>query len=169
MIPLDPGRRLFSQKGIKGGHYDRELQDFVNRHPRYVIVKEAEKVKKGVIYRKYSQYRWAGSGSKPGPHDKRFPKPGDALAGTYHSDWLLAKKGGTPLPKTTFSSLQDFLLVVDEVWIEWYSATPIHIRRHVTEFIHFSTSVGILLTVFFRYIPPNHFHLRTAFVEASWF
>jgi hypothetical protein len=73
MIPLDPGRRTFLQSGLKGGHDDGLLHEFINSHPKYVIVKEAEKVAKGVTYRKYSPYRWQGSGPKPTPHDPRFP------------------------------------------------------------------------------------------------
>ena len=97
MIPLDLGRGGFLQTGINGGHHDTLLHSFVDSHPRYVIVKEAEKMAGGVIYRKYSQYRWEGSGAKPKPHDKRFPKPGHAAAGKYHSDWVVAKQRGIPL------------------------------------------------------------------------
>lgn len=114
MIPSDPGRRPFLGTGIKGGHHDNLLHDFVHHHPQIVVVKEAEKLVGGAVYRKYSQYRWQGSGPKPASHDSRFPKPGDALAGTYDSDWVVAKQRGVPHPKTTFSSLQSFLLAVDE-------------------------------------------------------
>ena len=57
MIALDSGRRLFSQNGINGGHDETLLHEFINNHPQIVIVKEAQKVAKGVVYRKYSQYR----------------------------------------------------------------------------------------------------------------
>lgn len=62
MIPSDPGRRAFLSNGIKGGHHDKLLHDFVDSHPQIVIVKEAEKIVGGAVYRKYSQYRWKGSG-----------------------------------------------------------------------------------------------------------
>ena len=170
MIPLDPGRRLFSQDGIKGGHDETLLHEFVNSHPQIVIVKEAEKVAKGVVYRKYSQYRWDGSGPKPSSHDKRFPKPGDAMAGKYDSDWILAKRKGVPLPKTTFSNPEDFLLAVDEAWFLWYKANAVLALLGITtEFTYFSSEAGIQITGFFYYISGTDYGLDTAYVEASWF
>jgi hypothetical protein len=170
MIPLDPGRRLFLRGGINGGHYDRILHDFVNNHPIYVIVKEAEKVVKGVVCRKYSQYRWQGSGPKPKAHDSRYPKPNDAIAGTYHPSFQLAKKRGIPLPKTTFSYLQDFLLAADEAWHYWYNvhATLTHIGTKI-EFTIFATRAGIQITGSFHRISSSSFRLQTVYVEASWF
>jgi hypothetical protein len=169
MIPLDPGRRRFLGHGIQGGHHDHFLHDFVKKHPQIVIVKEAEKAVSGIVYRKYSQYRFRGSGSKPTSYDSRFPKAGDAAAGTYHSDWVLAKQKGMPHPKSTFSSLEDFLLVVDEAWLRWYAAKSAHVSSGVNDFSHFSTLFGVLLTGFFRHIPPDQFHFLTVYVEASWF
>lgn len=169
MIPLDPGRRRFLGHGIQGGHHDQFLHDFVKNHPQIVIVKEAEKIVGGIVYRKYSQYRFRGSGIKPRSHDSRFPKPGDAAAGSYHSDWVLAKQKGMPHPKTTFSNLEDFLLVVDEAWFRWYAANSAHVRSGLNYFTHFSTLFGVLLTGFFRHIPPDQFHFQTLYVEASWF
>lgn len=170
MLPIDLGRRFFLQYGINGGHHDTLLHEFVNHHPQIVIVKEAEKVVKGVVYRKYSQYRFRGSGPKPNPHDKRFPKPGDAVTGKYHSDWELAKQGGIPLPKTTFSSLNDFLLAVDEAWFLWLRANFALVRSGITtEFTHFSNEANIQVTGFFYRISKNHYRLDTAYVEASWF
>ncbi|MGB0386096.1 MAG: hypothetical protein ACPGWR_14915 [Ardenticatenaceae bacterium] len=170
MIPADPGRRLFRQAGISGGHHDKLLGEFVNNHPQIIIVKEAQKEARGIIYRQYSQYRWQGSGPKPMPHDSRFPTAGDAAAGTYDSDWMLAKQKGAPLPKTTFSSLQDFLPGVDEAWLGWYGANSVLAPLGVTnQFTYFSTLVDIQVTGFFDYIPPDHFLVTTAFVEASWF
>ncbi|MGB0386713.1 MAG: hypothetical protein ACPGWR_18025 [Ardenticatenaceae bacterium] len=170
MIPSDPGRRLFWQAGIKGGHHDKLLHDFVDSHPQYIIVKEAEKLVGGLVYRKYSQYRWKGSGPKPLPHDSRFPKPGDAGAGTSHSDWVLAKRGGVALPKTTFENLLSFLVAADEAWYKWYDANSVKAHSGFDEqFTHFSMFAGIELTGFFDYILPDQFRLRTVFVEASWF
>jgi hypothetical protein len=170
MIPLDPGRRLFSQDGIKGGHDETLLHEFVNSHPQIVIVKEAEKVAKGVVYRKYSQYRWDGSGSKPSSHDKRFPKPSDAMAGKYDSRWILAKRKGVPLPKTTFSNRDNFLLAVDEAWLLWYKANAVLAPLGITtEFTYFSSEAGIQVTGFFYYISGTDYGLDTAYVEASWF
>ena len=57
MIPVDPGRRLFSQDGINGGHDETQLHQFVNRHPQIVIIKEAEKIAKGVIMTSLKQKR----------------------------------------------------------------------------------------------------------------
>ncbi|MGB0386989.1 MAG: hypothetical protein ACPGWR_19410 [Ardenticatenaceae bacterium] len=171
MIPLDPGRRTFLRDGINGGHHDGLLHEFINHHPKYVIVKEAQKVANGVLYRKYSQYRWKGSGPKPKAHDPRFPKPGDADAGTYDSDWALAKQAGVPLPKTTFSTLQDFLPAVDEAWSRWYNAnTKLASSKARRPFTHHSTLTGIEVTGFFNYIRlTDQFRLKTVFVEASWF
>ena len=170
MIPVDPGRGNFLRLGINGGHHDRLLHDFVNSHPQYIIIEEAQKAVGRVVYRKYSQYRWEGSGPKPEPHDCRFPKRGDAAAGTYDSAWALAKQRGVPRPKTTFSSLQDFLPAVDEAWRRWYKTnrTLAHSGR-TTTFTYFSTFVGIQVTGFFGRIRPHHFYLQTVFVEASWF
>ena len=169
MIPVDPGRRAFSQDGINGGHDEAMLHEFVNSHSQIVIVKEAEKVAKGVVYRKYSQYRWDGSGPKPTPHDPRFPKPGDGAAGTYHSDWILAKQRGVPLPKTTFSSRQDFLLAVDEAWLRWVSANPLLAHKKMILFTYFSSEAGIQVTGFVQRDAFGNFQLQTAYVEASWF
>jgi hypothetical protein len=170
MIPADPGRRLFRQAGISGGHHDQLLHEFVNNHLQIVIVKEAQKVARGIMYRQYSQYRWKGSGPKPTLHHSRFPTAGDAAAGTYDSDWVLAKQKGVPLPKTTFSSLQDFLPAVDEAWVLWYQANTILAHSDtVEEFTNLSTFAGIQVTGFFDYIPPDEFSLTTSFVEASWF
>lgn len=170
MIPLDPGRRQFWQNGINGGHHEALLHEFVDTHPQIVIVKEAEKVAKGVVYRKYSQYRWEGSGSKPSSHDKRFPKPGDAMAGKYDSSFRLAKRKGVALPKTTFSNLQNFLLAVDEAWLLWHKANPVLAALGITtEFTYFSSEAGIQVTGFFDYISGTHYRLDTAYVEASWF
>jgi hypothetical protein len=170
MIPTDLGRRAFLQDGINGGHHDGLLHEFVNNHPRIVIVKEAQKEARGIIYRQYSQYRWEGSGPKPMPYDSRFPTAGDAAAGTYDSSLLLAKQKGAPLPKTTFSSLQDFLPAVDEAWQRWYKANrTLAYSGKTPQFTYFSTFTGIQVTGFFRRIPPHHFYLQTVFVEASWF
>jgi hypothetical protein len=171
MIPLDLGRSTFSQDGINGGHDETQLHEFVNGHPQIVIIKEAEKVAKGVVYRKYSQYRWHGSGPKPNPYDKRFPKPGDAATGKYHSDWILAKQRAVPLPKTTFSSLQGFLPAIDEAWLRWYRANSAlaYSGGGTHPFTYFSTFALIQVTGFFDYIPPDQFRLQTAYVEASWF
>ena len=169
MIPLDPGYRPFLGAGIQGGHHDGLLNDFVNNHPKIVIVKEAEKIAGGIVYRKYSQYRFLGSGPKPTPHDKRFPKAGDAAAGTYHSDWIVAKQGGMPRPKTTFSSLPPFLLVVDEVWHHWYEANKAHLPTGTNRFTHFLMGPGILLTGFFQNTSKGLLRLTTVYVEASWF
>jgi hypothetical protein len=169
MIPSDPGRRTFLGTGIKGGHHDQLLHDFCDRHPQIVIVKESEKIV-GAVYRKYSQHWWKGSGSKPALSDSRFPKGGDADAGSYHSDWALAKKGGYPLPKTTFENLLSFLLAVDEAWHEWYNANALLAHSGLDDqFTHFSKMVGVQITAFFDYYPPDKFRLRTVFVEASWF
>ena len=169
MIPLDPGRRLFLTMGINGGHHDQWLHDFVRNHPQIVIVKEAEKVVGGIIYRKYSQYRFRGSGPKPEPHDSRFPKVGDAAAGTFNVEWELAKQGKVPLPKTTFSSLHDFLLAVDSAWQEWYNAKPVYLPSGMNRFTIFSTLAGIQVTAFFNHVQPDDFDLQTAYVEALWF
>ena len=134
-----------------------------------MIVKEAEKVAGGVVYRKYSQYRWEGSGPKPAPHDKRFPKPGDAVAGTYDSDWRLAKMGRVPLPKTTFENFLSFLVAVDEAWYLWHDAHSTLTFIGTTSFTHFSTFAGIQVTGFFRHISADDFLLQTVYVEASWF
>ncbi|MGB0387434.1 MAG: hypothetical protein ACPGWR_21665 [Ardenticatenaceae bacterium] len=170
LIPVDRGRRAFLGDGINGGHHDKLLHEFVNSHPQIVIVKEAQKVARGIIYRQYSQYRWEGSGAKPAPHDSRYPSPGDAALGRYDSDWALAKQGRVPLPKTTFSSLQDFLLALDEAWLGWFGANSVLALLGVAnQFTYFSTYTGIQVTGFFDYIPPDQFLLTTAFVEASWF
>jgi hypothetical protein len=102
---------------------------------------------------------------------KRFPKPGDADAGTFHSDWELAKKGGIPLPKTTFSNLYNFFLEVDEAWHQWYQANKILAHSGVDDkFTYFAMLRGIQVTGFFYEIrSTSQFRLRTAFVEASWF
>lgn len=169
MIPLDPGRRLFLTTGINGGHDEKWLHDFVDNHAKFVIVKEAEKLAGGIIYRNYSQYRWKGSGPKPELPDSRFPKPGDAAAGTYHADWELAQQRGVPLPKTTFSSLHDFLLAVDDAWQAWYNTKPPHLPNGTNSFTTYKAVGGIQVTVFFYHIKPDLFDLQTAYVEASWF
>jgi len=169
MIPRDPGRSFFLRLGINGGHHDRWLHDFIDSHPQYVMVKEAEKVAGGVVCRKYSQYRWEGSGPKPAPHDKRFPKLGDAVAGTYDSDWRLAKMGRVPLPKTTFESLLSFLVAVDEAWYLWHDAHSMLTFTGTVRFSHFSPFAGIQVTGFFRQVAPDVFLIQTVFVEASWF
>jgi hypothetical protein len=170
MIPVDPGRGAFLRDGINGGHDDSLLHEFVDSHPQIVIVKEAEKVAKGVVYRKYSQYYFRGIGPKPGMYDKRFPKPGDAAAGKYHSSFRLAKRKGVPLPKTTFSSIADFLLAVDEAWLLWHRANSALIRLGITtEFTYFSSEAGCQVTGFFYRISKSHYRLETAYVEASWF
>jgi hypothetical protein len=73
MIPRAPGRSTFLPLGINGGHHDRFLHDFITTHPQLAIVKEAEKVMDGVVYRKYSQYWWKGSGPKPHPANGPHP------------------------------------------------------------------------------------------------
>ena len=169
MIPSDPGRRLFSQAGIKGGHHDKLLHDFVHNHPQIVIVKEAEKVVGGAVYCKYSQYRWKGSGPKPTPSDSRFPKQGDALAGTYYSDWVVAKQRGVPHPKTTFSNLQNFLLAVDEAWHRWYLVHGHRASGKTILFTQTAKFAALDITGYLHHIPPHQFRLQTVFVEASWF
>jgi hypothetical protein len=170
MIPRDPGRGNFLRLGINGGHHDRLLHDFVNNHPQYIMIEEAKKAVGHVVYRKYSQYCWKGRGRKPKPHDSRFPRLGDAAASTYDSDWGLAKQRGVPLPKTTFSSLQDFLPAVDEAWWRWCQANKKLAHSQTIEpFTFFSEISEIQVSGFFDYIPPDEFSLRTSFVEASWF
>ena len=169
MFPKKRGR--FIQDGIDGGHHTQRLLDFVQNHPTYVVVEEASKSVGGTTFRRYTQYRWNGSGPKPQPGDGNF------IGGASYnaSDWDVSTK-----PKTTADDLSVFLREAEDAWRTWlpkHDGSPgsiDNIARTKSEFGGVNgippaiSANGIEFSGFFDYTPPNTWQLNTIFIEASW-
>ena len=143
----------------------------MQNHPTYVVVEEASKSVGGTTFRRYTQYRWKGSGSKPQPGYGNF------IGGASYnaSDWDVSTK-----PKTTADDLSVFLREAEDAWRTWlpkHDGSPgsiDDIARTKSEFGGVNgippaiSANGIEFSGFFDYTPPNTWQLNTIFIEASW-
>lgn len=168
MYPKEKGG--FKSNGIDGGHHTQRLLDFANDSDKYVMVERASKSIGGTIFRRFEQYRWNGTGSKPHSGDANFP----GGASFNPSDWTISN-----MPKTTADDIQVYLSEGADAWRNWLalygsgSTTPYAVTRD-----HFGgvngippavSTNGVEFSGFFDYdSSSNTWTVNTIFIEASW-
>jgi hypothetical protein len=176
MLP-GPSRGGFVGSGIHGGHHTQELLDYVAQHAEYHVVEESTRRAAGTTFRRFSQYRWRGTGPKPGPGDARLPRPAGSgntpVAGTHYDPnlWQLSSQ-----PKTTSDSMQILMREADDAWTRWRTANPGRAANPAMREFGGPGGVppavsgnGVEFGGFYRYDPATGtWRIETVFMEASW-
>jgi hypothetical protein len=142
--------------GIYGGHADAELVRFTDKSKLYAIVEQGKpKTVGGVTYRNYRQYRWKGTGPKPGRGTPEAP------GGTKFEpkDWEPAAD-----PKTTFDHASAFLAEAEAGYRNWLKTAPGTLSG---QSIRFTTPAGVEIAAFVKAKSPP-FGILSMFPEASW-
>ncbi|MCW5801290.1 MAG: DUF4157 domain-containing protein [Deltaproteobacteria bacterium] len=96
--------------GLSGGHHTSELLRYVEAHPKYAVRETGTRTAGGVTMRRFEQYHWKGSGSKPARGSGMAPGERNFAP----AQWDLAA-----VPKTTFDQPHEFFLEAERAWATW--------------------------------------------------
>jgi hypothetical protein len=107
----------FPVTGIRGGHDEANMRNFLSQHPEYELVRTRAAAAGGSLYIEYRQYRWKSTTTPPPPIGDST-RPGGATFGTAQQAlWDVA----TP-PKTTATNMQAYMRDAEAAWESWRSA-----------------------------------------------
>ncbi len=150
----------FLKSGIKGGHHEARLKEFIAANPEYALVLQGEVTHGGVTYRHHAQYRWKLDTTPPPARGTKGHPNGP---GPIDSNWELA----VDLPKTTFDDPLAFLTRADRILSDW--------RKGLTAAELASPMAGPkvigtdpALFVQFSYKPPDQWVFKSVAIDETW-